>query len=349
MKKAIYYINQFFGQIGGEASADYEPEIREGVLGPGLLLSNLLDPDIEVTHTIICGDNYFASNEEKAIDKILHDLEDHYFDVFVAGPAFNAGRYGFACGAICQAVQERFGVPAITSMYEENPAVPIYRDQIYIFSGGNSAAHMRKDLPVVANFMKRTMNGEEHLSAKEEGYFPRGVRLETFHKPPVISAERAVDMLLKKLNGDEYETEIPMPSLKGVPPAEPISDLSQSKIAIVTSGGIVPDGNPDGIQSASATKWGQYDISGLNELMQGEWQTIHGGFDPSAANENPNVIVPLDVLREYDREGKIGEIHNDIYTTVGTGTTEAEATRMGGEISEDLKKSGVDAVILTST
>ncbi|NLA55296.1 MAG: hypothetical protein GX859_03200, partial [Corynebacterium humireducens] len=30
MLKAIHYINQFFGQVGGEDMADYEPEIRTG-------------------------------------------------------------------------------------------------------------------------------------------------------------------------------------------------------------------------------------------------------------------------------------------------------------------------------
>ena len=30
MKKAILYINQFFGQIGGEEKADYPAELRVG-------------------------------------------------------------------------------------------------------------------------------------------------------------------------------------------------------------------------------------------------------------------------------------------------------------------------------
>ena len=39
MKKAILYINQFFGQIGGEDKADVAPEIHEGKIGPALLCS----------------------------------------------------------------------------------------------------------------------------------------------------------------------------------------------------------------------------------------------------------------------------------------------------------------------
>ena len=40
MKKAILYINQFFGQIGGEEKAGIEPEIHEGQIGPAMQLGN---------------------------------------------------------------------------------------------------------------------------------------------------------------------------------------------------------------------------------------------------------------------------------------------------------------------
>ena len=34
--KIVHYINQFFAGIGGEEKADYTPELREGVVGPGM-------------------------------------------------------------------------------------------------------------------------------------------------------------------------------------------------------------------------------------------------------------------------------------------------------------------------
>ncbi len=349
MKKAIHYINQFFGQIGGEDKADFEPEIRSGTIGPGLLLNKLLAPEVEVTHTVICGDNFMGSHREEAIQRILEYLEDKEFDIFFAGPAFMAGRYGVACGEICKAVQDRFGVPVVTSMYVENPAVEMFHKDLYIFPGGNSAAAMRKDVPKMARFGKKLLQGEEVQSAKEEGYFPRGIRLETFHQPEQIGAQRAVTMLLKKLHDEKYETEMPMPVIERVDIASPVEKLNEATIALVNSGGIVPVGNPDRIQSASATKWGKYDISTLDSLEAGKWETIHAGFDPSAANADPNVIVPLDALREMEKQREIGKVHEYIYSTVGTGTTQAEASRMGAEIAQDLKNANVSAVILTST
>ncbi len=349
MKKAIHYVNQFFGQIGGEDQADFAPEIREGFVGPGMLLSKLLAPEATVTHTIICGDNFFGSRKEEAIERILHFLRDKEFDVFIAGPAFMAGRYGFACGEICKVVQERFGVPAVTSMFHENPAVEMFRRDVYIFAGGDSAGAMRKDIPKVAAFAKKLVTKSELRPAKEEGYFPRGIRLEAFQYPPVSGADRAVDMLLKKLNGEPFETEMPMPKINRVPIAPPVANLREATIALVTSGGVVPVGNPDRIQSASATKWGKYNIADQQSLKAGEYVTIHAGFDPSAGNENPNVIVPLDALRAYEREGKIGRIHDYLYCTVGTGTTQAEASRMGAEIAQQLLDAQVSAVVLTAT
>ena len=129
MKKAIIYLNQFFGQIGGEDKADIEPFIHEGQIGPAMQYAKAVNA--EVTHTIVCGDNYMGSNTEKAVEAILSMLEDKEFDIFFAGPAFQAGRYGVACGTICKAVKEKFGVPVITSMNEENPGVEMFKKDMY--------------------------------------------------------------------------------------------------------------------------------------------------------------------------------------------------------------------------
>lgn len=104
MKKAIVYLNQFFGQIGGEDKADFKPQIKEGVIGPSIQMEKLLEDTI-VTHTIICGDNFMGSNTDEAVEIIIEFLKDKDFDIFIAGPAFQAGRYGVACGQICKSVK----------------------------------------------------------------------------------------------------------------------------------------------------------------------------------------------------------------------------------------------------
>lgn len=71
---------------------------------------------------------------DKAKETILEMVKKYDPDLFIAGPAFNAGRYGVAAGAITQAVQEELGIPAITGMYIENPGADMYKKDIYIVS-----------------------------------------------------------------------------------------------------------------------------------------------------------------------------------------------------------------------
>lgn len=348
MKKAIVYLNQFFGQIGGEDKADFAPEIREGQVGAAMAFNAALK-NAEVTHTIICGDNFMGSNEEEAVEKLLGFLEDKEFDIFLAGPAFQAGRYGNACGVISLAVKEKFGVPVLSSMHIENPGVEMFKKDMVIFPGGKSAAAMRKDIKKVAAYADKILAGETLGSADQEGYYTRGIRHMVWREDQVPATDRVIDMLLKKINDETFETELPIPKMDKVPVAAPIADLSTAKIAVLTSGGIVPIDNPDRIQSASATRWGKYDVTGMDRLEGGVFKTIHAGYDPAAADADPNVCVPIDALRAFEKEGKIKELYKYFYSTVGTGTTQGEAARMGKEIVAELLEAGVTGVIMTST
>jgi glycine reductase len=73
------------------------------------------------------------------------------------------------------------------------------------------------------------------------------------------------------------------------------------------------------------------------------------GFDTDLVNQDPNRLVPLDVLRELEREGVIGKVHEKVYTTAGVATSLKNAEIIAQGIAEAMKADGVDAVILTST
>ncbi len=156
-------------------------------------------------------------------------------------------------------------------------------------------------------------------------------------------------MLLAKLNNKEFETEFPMPDFDRVPPNPAIKDITKAKIALVTSGGIVPKGNPDHIESSSASKYGKYDIEGVMDLTEETYQTAHGGYDPVYANLDPDRVLPVDIMREFEKEGKIGSLHRYFYTTVGNGTAVKSAKGFAEKFVKELIADGVDAVILTST
>ena len=290
-----------------------------------------------------------GSNKEEAIAEIMDLIKGLDFDFFIAGPAFQAGRYGVACGNICIAVKEKYNIPVVTSMNVENPGVEMFKKELPVFEGGHSAASMKKDAELIAKYIDKIAKNEPLGGAEENGYFPRGVRHQVWLDSKVSAAKRGVDMLVKKLRGEEFKTELPISKKDLIPVATPIKDLKNAKIAILTTGGIVPVDNPDRIQSASATRWGRYDISKMDRLKSGEFKTIHAGFDPAAADNDPNVIVPLDAMKNLLKKGVYGKLHDYFYSTVGTGTTQAEASRMGREMLECLKADNVDGVIMVST
>lgn len=345
--KVLFYVNQFFGQVGGEDKAGMAPEYRPEKIGPAVGFEAQLNGEGEVIGTIICGDNYFNENKEAALDFILKTVKDAAPDVLVAGPAFNAGRYGVACLETCKVVAENLNIPVVTGMYVENPGLVTCKDVAYVVSTSDSAGGMRKALPQMAAISIKLAKGIEVGPPDEEGYIPRGMRKTLFMEKR--GSQRAVDMLLARLKGQPFETEMPMPVFDVVPAAPAIKDLSKATIALCTTGGIVPEGNPDHIQSASAQKWGKYDVSSRDALDAPDFYTTHGGYDPVYANEIPDRIAPLDILKDFEKQGYIGKVYDWFYTTTGTGTAVSKSVEFGTEIGAELKAAGVDGVILTST
>ena len=347
MLKVVQYINQFFAQIGGEEMAHVKPEVRNGIVGPGVAFKAAFKGEAEIVATVICGDSYFNENLEEAKKEVLEMVKQYNPDVFIAGPAFNAGRYGVACGTIAAAVKEELGIPALTGMYVENPGADMFKNKVYMVPTKNSAVGMRDAVKVMAPLALKLAKGEEIGASIEEGYMPNGIRKNFFDKER--GSKRAVDMLIKKLKGEEFVTEYPMPDFDRVEPNKAVIDLANAKIALVTSGGIVPKGNPDHIESSSASKYGKYDISIFKQLSSEDHQTAHGGYDPVYANDDPNRVLPVDVLRELEAEGVIGELHKYFYTTVGNGTSVANSKKYASTFAKELVADGVNAVILTST
>lgn len=347
MIKIVHYINQFYAGVGGEDKADVGPEKMATIPPISNALKAQFKGEADVVATVYCGDSYFAENTEAALESILAYIKEEKPDLVVTGPAFNAGRYGVAAGNIAAAVTEKLGIKSISGMYIENPGADMFKGKTYIVSTRNSAVGMKDALPLMAKLALKLVKGEEIGSAEEEGYISRGVRVPVWEKER--GARRAVNMLLNKLNGEEYITEFPMPMFDKVDPNAAIKDITKAKVALVTSGGIVPKGNPDHIESSSASHYGKYDIDGVSDLTAETFQTAHGGYDPVYANDDADRVLPVDIMRDLEKEGKIGKLHRYYYSTVGNGTSVANSKKYAEEIAKELVADGVDAVILTST
>jgi glycine reductase len=345
--RVVHYVNQFFAGLGGEDQAGLNPGVADGAAGAGRALQQALGERGEVVATLFCGDNYFAEHQIEATAELLRLLAAHKPDLVIAGPAFEGGRYGVACGAFAAAVQEQLGIPAVAAMDSDNVGVELYRKKVYIVPSGRAAAQMLNILDKMARLGLKLVAGEALGRPAQEGYIPRGITQVSFAEIP--AAERVVDMLLAKLRGDPFETEVVPDRFVHAPPAAPVQDLRTAVIELVTDGGLVPEGNPDHMESSGARRFGALPIADLDELRPDAFDIYHSGYDTTYSNRDPHRLVPLDVMRELEREGRYGRLHEYIYATAGIGADVENSTRTGRGIAEKLKAAGVEGVILTST
>lgn len=345
--RVVHYMNQFFAGIGGEKAADVAPAMRPGPVGPGLPLQAALGDRGQLVATVYCGDDYFHARRDEALRAIVDLVASAKADAVVAGPAFASGRYGAACGAVAEAVQARLGIAAVTAMAPENPGVELYRRRVLIVPTGSAPGRMEEIMGAVARLAAKRVRGEPLDSPEHEGYLARGLRVNVIAARS--AAERVVELLLRKMRGEPYETEIPFPSVEEVVIARPLADLASATIALVTSGGVVPKGNPDRLEARRASRWAKFPIKGLEDLTSRDFDCVHGGFDHDSVAEDPDRLLPVDVMRHLERERRIGRLHDYCYVTVGAGAPLDRACRFGQEIAAELIADGVSAAVMTAT
>jgi glycine reductase len=233
-------------------------------------------------------------------------------------------------------------------MHEENPGSDLYRPQhLYIVATAASAVGMQPALQRMAALAIKRGRGLPLGSAAEEGFLPRAVRRTVRTGTP--AAARAVAMALQKWRGEPYSSELTVETFEVIPPPPPLTDPSKVLFALVTESGLVPRGNPDRLPSAAATHWARYPIGNMDRLVPGEWDGVHGGYDNTAALQDPNRLVPLDAVRALEHEGAIGKLMDELFVTVGNGGNLNAMKRIGAEIANTLVQRGVGAVILPST
>lgn len=344
--RIAHYINQFFAGIGGEEKANLRPQLRSGPVGPGRLLQSLLEGRGEVVATLICGDTYVAERQEEACRLSLELLLTVKPDLLLAGPAFGSGRYGLACGEIARLALHELKIPAVAAMHPENPGAQAAAAGAYIVPCGSSAASMKEALPPLIALGLKLASGAV-VSPALDGYLARGIRKNITAERPAPA--RALDILLAKIAGRPFASEIPLPQFDRVPPAPPVSDIRRATIALLTEAGLVPCGNPDRIESSRASRYARYSIGGLQTFAPGEFESVHGGYAVDHANADPNRLVPLDIARRLQEAGRIGCLHDVYYTTVGNGTSVQKAQSFAREIAAELRAAGVQAAILTAT
>lgn len=328
--------------------------------GQNELFQEIGDSKFNIVGVVVAGDSYVADNEKRAIEEVL-EIFGYCYDtkgikapnVFFAGPCFKSGRYGHFSQLACKAISKEFGVYAIAGMHKTNAGVGTYSDdkfcakeKAYVVKTSASVIGASRAIERMLSLAGKLLDGED-VRSKTDFYFPRGKRVNTFVEKPAVF--RAFDMLIKKHKGEKFYSEIPIHNIKPVLPAKAVlsKPLSEMKIILLTTGGVVPLGNPDKIASCNPKNWGKYSFEGIDKLTPEAHQSVHGGYANGWVNKNPNWMLALDLARYFEKEGIIGELHNEYFATVGNGLEIGKAENMMEEILKEFP-TDIDGAIVSS-
>ncbi|CUX46353.1 Glycine reductase complex component B subunit gamma [Clostridium sp. C105KSO13] len=214
-----------------------------------------------------------------------------------------------------------------------------YQEAFESFNTGKASA-----VAVILNIGLRLLKNEHINSAEKEGYIKRDIILN--EEQPQNTADRAIEMVLKKIKGEQFTSELLPPHFDVVEPALPVASLNTVKLALISDGGLIPEANPDKLKPNGSTTWGCYN---WDELLADKHFVIHSGYDGTWVLENPNRLFPVDVLREFQADNKIGTLHPDVYVACGNCASVAASKTKGEQIAQALLTQEIEAAILTST
>jgi D-proline reductase (dithiol) PrdB len=143
-------------------------------------------------------------------------------------------------------------------------------------------------------------------------------------------------------------------------PFQPLAKpVPQSRLALITSSGhFVAGDDPEPFGVADMTQ--QEAIKRIEEFVK-EAPTLssipmdtshpqlrvrHGGYDIRSAQADPNVALPLEILREMDGDGIIGELAQQAYSFVGACAQRRLLKRNGPQWVDLFKAEKIEAVLL---
>ena len=139
----------------------------------------------------------------------------------------------------------------------------------------------------------------------------------------------------------------------------PPKPLAQSRVALLTSSGHFPadeDPEPLGVvgmtQREAEHRISEFlrekpDLSRVSVASTADQLAVrHGGYDVTSTRLDHNVAFPIDILRDLDAEGIIGELHPDAFSFVGAAAQRRLIRESGPEWAAMLQDAEIDVVLL---
>ena len=275
--RVVCYLNQFFGQIGGEDKAGVGPQVvrrRGGRRARGPAGARRRGPRR--------GDGGRGrqlrrrASRARAVAELLDLVAAEKPDLLVAGPAFLAGRYGVACGALCAAVQARLGVPAVTGMHRGEPRRrAVSPARLHRLDRRRGDADARRG-PAARRARAQARATGARRRARGGGIFPA-------RRSPAMSlagasaaAQRATAMLLDKLAGRPVTSEVPLPDFPRIPAPPAVRDLEPRHH------------RPRHRRRDRAARQSRRDRGAGRHALRRVQHRGQGGLDPGAVRQRPS-------------------------------------------------------------
>lgn len=127
------------------------------------------------------------------------------------------------------------------------------------------------------------------------------------------------------------------------PPFKPLKKpLAQSKLALVASGGVYVSGQI-AFHFKDDFSYRQVDTQTATSALR----ATHFAYDLTDARADPNVVFPIETLKQCDSDGLIGELSNPAYTFMG-GIYSARKVRdiLAPALADALEKDEVDVALM---
>ena len=163
-----------------------------------------------------------------------------------------------------------------------NPGILTHRQELLAVPTGIDVTEMRSIVDRMARLGLKVASGQELGPAMEDDYIPRG-----FRKPAMrdkTGAEAAIDMLEARVADSPFVSEVYRRDYDPIPAPAAIGDLSCVTIALISTGGLVPMGNPDHLEQAgrpSSQAGTTCPISGSSLSRSGRPSTQRRGTSPT--------------------------------------------------------------------
>jgi D-proline reductase (dithiol) PrdB len=128
--------------------------------------------------------------------------------------------------------------------------------------------------------------------------------------------------------------------------------LQQCRVALVTTGGFFIEGEQepyDMEREKSDPSWGDPTYRVIpRDIERGKLKIAHRHYNKCGVRKDINVILPLDRLEEFEREGEIASLAKNNYSFQGNIPNVKDLIlKFGVEVALRLKMDKVDIVFMT--